>query len=100
VLWVTNDYDNVIANRKRFTVRDINWLNFKPGDNPKWKMDVTIQVRHGPGWHFGNITHTPDGDPNSVRVMLEDRDQGLAAGQYAAFYDGDRCLGAGSIQHV
>jgi tRNA U34 2-thiouridine synthase MnmA/TrmU len=32
-----------------------------------------------------------------AEVVLGDKDSGLAAGQFAAFYKGDECLGAGSI---
>lgn len=30
-------------------------------------------------------------------IVLEGKDSGLAAGQFAAFYRGEECLGAGSI---
>ena len=31
-------------------------------------------------------------------MQLASRDQGIAAGQFAVFYDGDECLGAGIIE--
>ena len=36
-------------------------------------------------------------DGGSAAVRLATRDKGLAEGQFAAFYDGDVCLGSGVI---
>ena len=36
----------------------------------------------------------------SAVVHLKGRDKGLAPGQFAAFYDGDTCLGSGVISEA
>lgn len=38
-----------------------------------------------------------DGDEDNLVVHLSEDDQGLAAGQFAAFYHGDVCIGSGVI---
>lgn len=87
-------------------------------------MDLDIKVRHGAGIHKAKVevcvcccmlsylNASPAASPDvgdvawmcpqfteagRAKVVLEDRDSGLAAGQFAAFYKGDECLGAGSI---
>ena len=58
-----------------------------------------FQVRHGPSFHDCSITTKLDDDScgEVVTVHLSEDDQGLAAGQYAAFYDGEVCVGSGVI---
>lgn len=67
----------------------------------QWKLKCfkKIQVRHGP--RFCNCTliveHGEDGNEDVAVVHLSEDDQGLAAGQFAAFYQGRTCLGSGVI---
>jgi tRNA-specific 2-thiouridylase len=51
-------------------------------------------MRHGA--HKNSCTLTQD-VAGKVVVKLAERDQGIAPGQYAVFYDGDVCLGGGII---
>jgi len=56
-------------------------------------------VRHGPGFYDCNLQMEVEGDGqgHSAVVRIFEDDQGLAAGQFAAFYEGRRCLGSGVI---
>lgn len=58
-----------------------------------------LQVRHGPGFYDCSLKmeHGRDGDEDVAVVHLSVDDQGLAAGQFAAFYEGRRCIGSGVI---
>lgn len=57
-----------------------------------------FQVRHGPGFYNCTLTmQTNEDGQETGEVHLPQDDQGLAAGQFAAFYDGNTCIGSGVI---
>lgn len=58
-----------------------------------------FQVRHGPGFYNCSLTMEfgENGREDVAVVELSEDDQGLAAGQFAAFYQGKTCLGSGVI---
>ncbi|KAF7843792.1 tRNA-specific 2-thiouridylase mnmA [Senna tora] len=58
-----------------------------------------MQVRHGPGFYNCSLQWEGNEDDRkeTAVVHLSDDDQGLAAGQYAAFYEGRTCLGSSVI---
>lgn len=62
-------------------------------------MFQTFQVRHGPGFRNCSLIMEPGayGHEDVAVVHLSEDDQGLAAGQFAAFYQGRTCLGSGVI---
>ena len=78
--------------RDRFRVAALAWL---PGGPPTAAAgEVKVKVRHGPGSYRCTLSlDTPTGS-----VLLDGRDQGLAPGQYAVFYQGGVCIGSGVIQ--
>ena len=58
--------------------------------------ELYCKVRHGENRY--RCTLRFDGDGCSVGVVvIEDHDQGLAAGQFAVFYDRRVCIGCGVI---
>ncbi|GKB05818.1 hypothetical protein Tco_0834013 [Tanacetum coccineum] len=63
------------------------------------KMHAYKQVRHGPGFYNCTLHMelAEDGTENIGTVQLPEDDQGLAAGQFAAFYEGQVCVGSGVI---
>lgn len=54
-----------------------------------------VQIRHGP-ISIPCTVKSIDADCKTLAVSV-DKQQKLAAGQYAALYEGDECLGAGVI---
>lgn len=61
-------------------------------------FDLIFQVRHGPGLYSCDVAKEVDGNGDEILVVkLSEDDQGLAAGQYAAFYEGLTCIGSGVI---
>ncbi len=73
-----------------FGVTGMNWIS---GVAPE-KTDLLIKVRHGEKLYQATLTWRSN---LQVEVKLGSKDQGIAAGQFAVFYDGDICLGGGVI---
>ncbi|KAJ0961172.1 hypothetical protein J5N97_000856 [Dioscorea zingiberensis] len=65
------------------------------------EKDVQNNVRHGPGFYDCSITLEPsdlDSEEDVTAVVhLSDDDQGLASGQFTAFYRDEICIGSGVI---
>ena len=63
---------------------------------------LRVKVRHGPASYAASATLLPPGDGSRLAVSLDGRDQGLAPGQYAVFYDmatgGGAVVGCGVIE--
>ena len=125
VLYVTNNLDVVEQPRLQFRVHRMNWVSgTEPMGLPMWDeeeqqtmiidttaavnqeegnnkqemkkggMNMHIKLRHGPNFVTGRVWKVDD---NLLRVILDVRDKGIAPGQFAAFYCGRECLGAGVI---
>ena len=75
--------------RRSFRVDDVNWIAGKPR-----RGRLLVRIRHGERlWPARVELH----DDRGLRVQLDEGDPGIAAGQFAVFYDGDECLGGGPI---
>ncbi len=75
--------------RREFLVVDPHWI----ADEPKTR-NLMVRIRHGEKlWPAEVLIEGTDG----VRVTLDEGDPGIAAGQFAVFYDGEECLGGGPI---
>lgn len=88
-VFISKHYYAENLKRDSFSIASCNWFS---GNFPQ-KKDLTVKLRHGPARHSCHLTATNDG----ADVMLATQDQGIAAGQFAVFYDGDICLGCGVI---
>jgi tRNA-5-taurinomethyluridine 2-sulfurtransferase len=73
-----------------FTVADLNWIT---GVQPE-KTNLQVKVRHGEKLYQAEITWASN---IQAEVKLDGKDQGIAGGQFAVFYDGEYCLGGGVI---
>jgi tRNA-specific 2-thiouridylase len=76
--------------KQEFTVADLHWIN-----EPPEKTELQTKVRHSPCIEPCTIAVLED---SRARVLLKTRDQGIAPGQSAVFYDGEYCLGTGVIE--
>ena len=94
--------------RDRFGVGRLNWINANLV--PTGTTRLMCKVRHGPQQYLCTLTFTDSvqedehseslatTNSNTVAfVQLEEDDQGLATGQYCAFYGNGVCLGSGMI---
>lgn len=75
---------------RQFGVANVNWI----GDAPR-KEDVQVKIRHGERLFQ---CHLALNGPGFASVAMDVGDAGIAAGQFAVFYDGDVCLGGGVIE--
>jgi len=76
--------------RDEFNVGKFNWIS---GD-PPYKKQLKVKIRHGENM-YGCMVKWRD-DFNAT-VKLSKPDKGIAAGQFAVFYDDEICLGGGVI---
>jgi tRNA-specific 2-thiouridylase len=90
VVYFSRNYYSEDKVRDAFDVDSINWVS---GQVPT-KKALQVKIRHGKNRYDCLLMAKEQG---KVHVKLAQHDQGLASGQFAVFYDGDYCLGAGSI---
>lgn len=98
VVYVSKDYNNVNKDRREFEFDDVVWIGGCWPDELQIVGDTNrmrLKVRHGERFHEGEVERMGGG---KGRVLLDERDKGLAPGQFCAFYDyAGRCLGSGII---
>jgi tRNA-specific 2-thiouridylase len=92
-IYISKDYHADDKQRDTFIVHNMHWISGKATQ----KMKLEVKLRHGAHKHACVINPTDDG---RYLVQLASRDQGIAAGQFAVFYDGNECLGAGIIEQA
>jgi len=99
IVYASNEYDEQAFAQARSDVfvEDIHWISGSPPaslvDGPA-RFDM--KIRHGPRLVTGSLELLDDGVAN---VKLDQKDGGLAPGQYVVFYepDGIECYGGGVI---
>ncbi len=89
IVYISRDYYAEDKIRDRFTVEDCRWLTRAPE-----KKQIQVKLRHGAVLYDCLFKSLPN---NQAEIVLSERDQGIAPGQFAVFYDGEVCLGAGVI---
>jgi tRNA-5-taurinomethyluridine 2-sulfurtransferase len=91
VVFISRNYYDAEKQRNVFDVEKIHWL---VGHRPE-KIYFNVKLRHGAQQHECSIQyHT---DKTTATVTIVGRDQGIASGQYAVFYDEQVCLGSAVI---
>ncbi len=76
--------------RDTFNVGKFNWIS---GERPV-EENLKVKIRHGAHMFNCKINFL---DEKIAEVKLDKQDQGIAAGQFAVFYNDDLCLGGGVI---
>jgi tRNA-specific 2-thiouridylase len=88
-LYLSRNYFSEDKERNSFAIEQCNWI-LKPASGAVW-----VKMRHGPHLAQAQIlVH----DNSRAHITLAQRDQGIAAGQFAVIYnDAGLCLGGGVI---
>ena len=89
VIYVSHRADHARHFRQRFHLREIHWISGPPSTDR-----LQVKLRHSPATHGCRALPIADG---GLEIRLDDREAGIAEGQAAVLYDGDRCLGGGTI---
>ena len=107
IVYVSNRYDedDFARARSEFELEDIRWISGTPPLDVKgtetdaeWsEVRFDLKIRHGPKIVQGTLMLSGDGFTGNVH--LDNKDGGLAPGQYVVFYQIGtlECLGAGVI---
>ncbi|KAL6502992.1 hypothetical protein OROHE_024160 [Orobanche hederae] len=95
VVFVSRNYFAADKRRRIFRVGSLRWLSGSP---PRQITEIQCKVRHGPVFYSCDLSIEANTNSHGIAVVkLSEDDQGLAAGQFAAFYQGSTCLGSGVI---
>jgi tRNA (5-methylaminomethyl-2-thiouridylate)-methyltransferase len=116
IVYASNQYDEQVFEqaRSQVHVEEIHWIAGSPPtisssstttseeEEGTRQLPLQMKIRHGPRLVNGTLEllslSSPDDDPNQGIVRLEQKDGGLAPGQFIVFYKEDgECLGGGII---
>lgn len=86
---VTHGSHEADLERYDFRVSELHWISEPPESNR-----LGVKLRHGPLITGCTVAEAVDG---TLDVRLDEPDRGIAPGQFGVFYDGEVCLGAGTI---
>jgi len=90
IVFISKEQEVINKEKDHFNVTSFNWIT---GSKPE-KQNLDVKIRHGANIYKCRLIF--NGEENAC-VELEKPDRGIAPGQFAVFYDGDYCLGAGVI---
>lgn len=93
IVYVSHSDRYLTHARTHFTVADVHWI----AGHPPSKLDLLTKVRHSPKLEQCTLRAREKG---RWEVKLAAKDQGIAPGQSAIFYDGEYCLGGGVIEDL
>ncbi len=77
--------------RYELGVSGCNWISGTPPE----KKALSVKVRHGAKMYPAEIEYLEN---NRLRVKFQEKDRGIAPGQFAVLYDGEYCLGGGVME--
>jgi tRNA-5-taurinomethyluridine 2-sulfurtransferase len=89
-VFVSKNYYTQDKPRDTFEVVVRNWI----AQPPPLGKPLQVKLRHGATDNTCTLQQLTD---TKYKVMLAQRDQGIAPGQFAVFYDNNLCLGGGVI---
>lgn len=94
VVWVVHGERLEGHRRRRLRLADVHWIGGDPLAPTSSDRRLSVKLRHTPDAVRCRLIATA-GD--ALEVRLDEPDAGIAAGQSAVLYDGELCLGGGTI---
>ena len=91
IVYISKNYHSPEKERNSFYVGNCHWIYDKKPKN----QELLVKMRHGAQLYQARLAFNENNE--TVFVQLQGRDQGIAPGQFAVFYDGQICLGGGTI---
>ncbi|HET7060060.1 MAG TPA: tRNA 2-thiouridine(34) synthase MnmA [Candidatus Saccharimonadales bacterium] len=83
IVYVTTNLDDKDLWTKEVTLEDVHWINEKPNEEKKYQARLRYR---------GSLIPC---ELKDKKLVLDEEQRGIAAGQSAVIYDGDRVLGGG-----
>ncbi len=93
-VYISRSYHGRKRDRSHFFVYEPHWISGISEIVGKNRA-LRVKLRHGP---HSYPCHIDAASGSGLRVQIEGQDQGIAPGQFAVFYEGERCLGCAVIQ--
>ncbi len=90
IVYISKTYYESHHIRKEFTATQCHWFDSTPFST----RELLVRLRHGQHLHNALATRVNN---DECHITLKENDQGIAPGQFAAFYDRDICVGSGII---
>lgn len=95
-IYVSQGYDTELQYGTTLRLAETRFITLDPWEGkPCEEVAITFKNRHTPDFLPGRLTRL-DG-PGEYRIDSDVPVQGIAPGQFAVIYDGNRCLGSGQI---
>lgn len=91
LIFVSNQYRSEEMFRDTFEVGGLHWIS---GSTPV-KKALSVKLRHGEKIYACEVSFRENETASAKLIDAEDK--GIAPGQFAVFYDGEYCLGGGTI---
>lgn len=91
IVYISREYHAADKERNKVSVGPVHWIGGLSA-----KEHVQVKLRHGKQLHDARVSwNTMD---QGTEIILSERDQGIAPGQFAVLYDGSRCIASAVIQ--
>jgi len=95
IVYASKGFDVETQYGNEFSMRDFHFISGDPWGINSRELDVTFKIRHTPDFTQGKIIVSHD----EVRLISNQKLQGIAPGQFGVIYDAESniCIGSGEI---
>ena len=95
IVYASKGFDVETQYGNEFSMRDFHFISGDPWGINSGELDVTFKIRHTPDFTQGKIIVSHD----EVRLISNQKLQGIAPGQFGVIYDAESniCIGSGEI---